>query len=90
MNDCDPGMKNNVPCWTSNEQSGDDWKQMNLPGAWEHNGLPDFDGSVWFQKVVDIPSEWEGKTLTLNLGKIDDKDITYLMVKKLPEETVIM
>ena len=59
LNDCDPGRKNNVPCWTSNEQSGDDWKQMNLPGAWEHNGLPDFDGYVWFQIVVDIPSEWE-------------------------------
>lgn len=83
LNDCDPGMKNNVPCWTSNEQSGDDWKQMNLPGAWEHNGLPDFDGSVWFQKVVDIPSEWEGKTLTLNLGKIDDKDITYFNGKEI-------
>lgn len=77
LNERDPGMANNRPCWIDEEQSGEEWKQMNLPGAWEYNGLPDFDGSVWFQKVVDIPAEWEGNPVTLNLGKIDDKDITY-------------
>lgn len=83
FNACDPGMKDGIPCWISSEQSGEEWKKMKLPGAWEHNGLPDFDGSVWFQKIVEIPSGWEGKPLTLNLGMIDDKDITYFNGKEI-------
>ncbi|WP_114789109.1 sialate O-acetylesterase [Niabella yanshanensis] len=54
-----------------------DWKTMQLPGVWENAGLPDVDGIVWFKKVVNIPESWVGKDLKLNLGPIDDRDITY-------------
>ncbi len=50
---------------------------MCLPGYWERNGLKDFDGVVWFRRSFEIPVEWIGKPLKLNLGMIDDEDITY-------------
>ena len=53
------------------------WKTMKLPGAWEANGLPDFDGVVWFRQTIDIPAKMAGKDLALHLGTIDDRDTTY-------------
>ena len=41
-----------------------------LPGYWERNGLKDFDGVVWFRRSFEIPVEWIGKPLKLNLGMI--------------------
>ena len=53
------------------------WKTMELPEQWEKAGLPDFNGLVWFRKTVDIPSSWQGKDLMLNLGPIDEIDLTW-------------
>ena len=36
-----------------------------------------FNGIVWFRKTIDIPANWAGKELTLNVGVIDDNDFTY-------------
>lgn len=53
------------------------WPEMMLPVAWEKAGLPDYNGLVWFRKVVDIPTNLAGKDLMLHLGAIDDHDTTY-------------
>lgn len=39
--------------------------------------IENFDGVVWFRRSFEIPAEWIGKPLKLNLGMIDDEDITY-------------
>ena len=75
MNACDPGMDGDKAVWAAVPQQG--WPSMDLPGAMEYKGLPDYDGSVWFQRIIDIPASWAGKELTLNVGKIDDEDITF-------------
>jgi sialate O-acetylesterase len=54
------------------------WATMRLPGYWEYAGLGNFDGVVWFRKTVAIPSAWIGKNLVLELGAIDDMDVTYV------------
>lgn len=59
------------------ETAGDDWKTMNLPQPWEQAGLPDFNGLVWFLKDVELPSDWAGKDLLLNLGPVDEVDVTW-------------
>lgn len=73
----DPGMDGGEPVWASAVQRGDGWAVMDLPGAWEYKGLPDYDGSVWFQREVEIPERWAGQELTLDMGSIDDEDVTY-------------
>lgn len=78
----DAGLKNGVPQWTSALQTGKEWKQMELPAYWESRGL-DFDGTVWFQKEVEIPADWAGKEILLNLAMIDDDDITYFNGKEI-------
>jgi sialate O-acetylesterase len=55
-----------------------------LPSAWEEADtvLSGFDGFVWFQKQVDIPDRYAGQALTLNLGGIDDADITWFNAER--------
>lgn len=55
------------------------WDDITLPIYWE--SLPlfgEFDGVVWFAKEVQIPRSWLGKKMTLNLGPIDDRDVTFI------------
>jgi sialate O-acetylesterase len=53
------------------------WHTMQLPTYWENAGLPDLDGIVWFKRTIDIPASWAGKELKLDLGPIDDNDVTW-------------
>lgn len=66
---------------THNEYAADatdtSWHTMQLPTTWESTGL-DIDGIVWFKRTIDIPATWAGKTLKLDLGPIDDNDVTFL------------
>ena len=54
------------------------WKKIKLPQAWENTEIGNADGIVWFRKEFELPSSYEGKELNLNLGPIDDNDITYV------------
>ena len=71
----DPGSKANM--WAHPAWNDAPWKEMTLPQQWETGGLPNFDGIVWFRRVVEIPEALAGKPLTLRLGAIDDRDTTF-------------
>ncbi|MDF2441025.1 MAG: sialate O-acetylesterase [Abditibacteriota bacterium] len=70
----DPGVAAN---WAAPSTATTDWKSIALPGEWEANGLPNFDGLVWFRREVEIPGAWAGQSLKLSLGPIDDRDTTF-------------
>ena len=72
----DPGIKAG---WAKADVDTSDWKSMEgQPQIWEKCGLPNFDGIVWFRKVVELPETWAGVEATLNLAMIDDLDNTYV------------
>ena len=73
----DMGWCDDHQVWAEPDYSDENWKEMNLPGSWESNGIKDFDGVMWFRTTVDIPRTWYRKPITINLGKISDKDIVY-------------
>lgn len=52
------------------------WKTMRIPAQWEHAGLSNFDGLVWFRKELVLPAGWAGKELVLHLGPVDEADVT--------------
>jgi beta-galactosidase/beta-glucuronidase len=54
------------------------WAKLMVPGLWEHQGYPNFDGSAWYKKQFFVPKSMEGVDVVLILGKIDDYDQTYL------------
>ncbi len=54
------------------------WKEMILPTTWERAEIGSYDGVVWFRKKIEIPENWINKELVIQLGPIDDMDVTYV------------
>lgn len=57
-----------------------DWATIKVPvyEGWETAGLANVDGAVWFRTTVDIPANWLGKDLVLDLNRIYNQDLTYV------------
>lgn len=73
----DKGTAPGAVHWYVNGLDVADWRTMELPEIWEKRGLVGYDGIVWFRKNVDIPVSWKEQNLQLNLGPINDEDITW-------------
>ncbi|HTR99776.1 MAG TPA: sialate O-acetylesterase [Bacteroidota bacterium] len=54
------------------------WPVMRLPALWETTPMGEFDGTVWFRKRITIPPAWVHRDLRIELGPIDDMDVTYV------------
>lgn len=54
----------------------EDWPVATLPAYLEQTA-GEVDGIIWYRKKIEVPAAWEGKNLTINLGPIDDRDVTY-------------
>lgn len=53
-----------------------EWASMEIPCAWTKCGHA-YSGVFWFRKEVDLPPDWQGKTLVLMPGACDKADITF-------------
>lgn len=73
----DKGFVEGKAAWADMNWKDDAWKTMKVPGLMQEQGLAGFNGIVWFRKTIDIPADWAGKELILNVGVIDDNDFTY-------------
>ena len=58
------------------------WKVMRLPTNWERTSMGEFDGTVWFRKQITIPQAWVHHDLTLDVGPVDDIDVTFVNGQK--------
>lgn len=77
----DPGISES---WFSPSYNTSSWLKMETPKLWE-NVLPDVDGIIWFKYTLNLPGDIEGKTATLQLGPIDDNDVTWVNGTKVGE-----
>ena len=53
------------------------WQNMDVPKAWDGD-LGNEDGIIWFRKEIELPADAEGVEGTIQLGAIDDEDITWV------------
>ncbi|HMO62556.1 MAG TPA: sialate O-acetylesterase [Ferruginibacter sp.] len=54
------------------------WRNINIPGYWEDQGIKNLDGIVWYRKEVSIPASMTGTAATVFLGRIVDADMLYI------------
>lgn len=73
----DPAYQQHQLLWAQPGFDDSAWPKMTLPSYWEQAGVPDYDGTMWFRKKVNVPATWAGKDLKLNMGGIDDYDVSY-------------
>jgi sialate O-acetylesterase len=72
-----PNYKSN---WATTGADVSKWSTIRVPGEWGVSGvaaLRDFDGIALFRREVEVPANWAGHDLTVQLGEIDDNDTTY-------------
>lgn len=69
--------------WESDTYQPKGWKNFNIPGFWEDQGLKALNGVVWFRKTVEVPPGWAGKPAKLYMGRIVDADEMYVNGRKI-------
>lgn len=52
--------------------------KLMVPAHWDVQGYPDYDGFAWYKKTFYLSKEFEGESMILLLGKIDDIDQTFV------------
>lgn len=75
------------PGWASPNYQDAHWKAVEVGKVWEQAGLPGYDGYAWYRCDLMIPGSWrddpwpkelgDEAALVLQLGYIDDVDVTY-------------
>lgn len=77
----DPGIEEQ---WYNPLTPISSWQKMQIPRIWE-KVLGDVDGIVWFRTTITLSEEDAVEGATLQLGPIDDDDITWINGIKIGE-----
>lgn len=67
--------------WSAVSLDDSNWVGTQVPGNWERDALPKYDGVAWYRYEFTVPDDcrsWEGQPLALVMGAVDDADVTYL------------
>ncbi len=64
--------------WADPEWNDEHWREISVPGSWEDQGFPDYDGYAWIRFHFRLGETVEPQDFALELGRIDDVDETYI------------
>lgn len=65
--------------WMYPDFDDSDWESIPCPSEWGSiEGLGTLEGVVWMRTLIRIPDDWVGKDLSLELGPVDEMDITFI------------
>ncbi len=73
----DKGLTGEVK-WFETGYEPKGWRNINIPGYWEDQGIKDLDGVVWFRREIEIPASMTGVPAKVFLGRIVDADVLYV------------
>lgn len=73
----DTGNKGFAQGWHKPDFNASSWKPVKLPLSYDGMGLT-LNGALWFRVEVNLGNDVSGKAVELNLGPIDDEDVTYV------------
>jgi sialate O-acetylesterase len=54
------------------------WRNINIPGYWEDQGVKELNGVVWYRREIDIPASMTGVPAKVFMGRIVDADVLYI------------
>ncbi len=69
--------------WEREDYKPKGWRNFNIPGYWEDQGLRELDGVVWFRRELEVPAGWDGKPVKLFMGRIVDADEVFVNGKRI-------
>lgn len=82
-----PGLAGATPAeahaWAQPDHADANWPTLQVPQVWEEQGLPGFDGVLWFRREVVLDAAQAAAPAHLQLGAIDDCDETWVNGQRL-------
>lgn len=78
----DPGLQEK---WYLPSTDISTWQEMKIPSFWEDEGLPDFDGSVWFRRSFDLKESDNRTNFKLSIGAANNYNTVWLNGVKIGE-----
>ena len=63
------------------------WKQINVPGFWEDQGVRNLDGVVWYRREIEVPESMTGGEVRVKLGRIQNADELFVNGKQVGNTT---
>jgi sialate O-acetylesterase len=63
--------------WKTPEFDDSSWATVDLPQGANKTSFPSFNGLIWFRRNVEVPASFAGQDLWLNLGPIQEQDVTW-------------
>ena len=71
------GFDNGKATFAATDFDDSQWKDVRLPARIDNQGYGQYDGFIWVRRTFDIPANFAGKKLRLELRNVDDNDFTY-------------
>ena len=68
----------NAPQWAIEPDAGQGWTATTVPGNWDQTFLGNHTGLADYRMVFSVPDSWVDKDLALELGPIDEMDMTWV------------
>lgn len=73
----DRGYEDKQPLWAGVDFDASTWGKIQLPGFIEEQVDPNFEGTIWLRREVELSDGWLKRDLKVELNCIDDDDITF-------------
>ncbi len=64
--------------WAEPDLDDADWNEIYVPSTWEDEGFHGYNGYAWYRTEFEIPDDYDGRSLYLHLGYIDDVDEVFI------------
>jgi sialate O-acetylesterase len=81
-------LEKGLGVWEKPDFNDSTWKAIEGPKPWDAEGLGSFDGYAWYRAKFELSQAEAGQPLILELGAIDDEDVTFVNGVKVGENTV--
>lgn len=65
------------------------WTKIQVSRVWDETIIEGLTGIVWFRKSINIPEYWKGQDLIIELGPIDEMDISWFNEFKIGEHMAV-
>lgn len=85
----DPLEQGVKEAWFGPQVKAADWLPARVPGFWaETEGVGNYQGYGWYRTVFTVPAEWQGRTVRVLFGAVDEQAWVYVNGKLVREHSV--
>ncbi len=64
--------------WFSLQFDDSSWKEVKAGKSWEGFGYPEYDGTAWYRRWIEIPKDWKEGKVWISFAGVDDEYDLYL------------